>query len=285
MNRLDFNSMLKPLESFLKALNFLFFTAWGWLLILSIFLFLVFVNSRDERGRFSFPKFLSSFVERGIFLFINLSQFFLAVALFSVFLTLWPLVKEVKNIISDYNEIKTLSAVVKNLKSERKVLEIIPVSYENGEMTFKVKYFAYSPVKGKDIMTGEMEYKVYGKKAYFDFIVVNFDYSLVESGEKVNLALPYVIYSDKIPFENGVSIGGEIEKIPLSLKLDKEDLFLVDKKEYETVIEKLIKAVRDPMLARKLGIRTSYSEAIVVYPLKNNVYSVYSTATGGIILK
>jgi len=73
--------------------------------------------------------------------------------------------------------------------------------------------------------------------------------------------------------------------IPLSLKLNDESLFLIDEKDYNSVVKNLINALNDKKLAQKMGIRTFYSEAIAINPLRDKKYSIYSTAVGGLVLR
>ena len=285
MNNIDLSKITKPVESLIGIFKFLFFTLWGWIIVIFILFIVIIANSKNEKGYFSFLKFSSSFFEKGFFFFSNLFQFFAGLIIVWILISIQPLLKDIQEMVSLYKDIRNLEMALKNLKSERKLLEIIPVSFEDNEMVFKIKYFAYSPLKGEDIETGARECKIYGRKAYFDFIVLNFDYALIESGKSINIAIPYLVFSDTIPFENGVNILYEMEGIPLSLKLDEGDLFLLNELDYKSVIKKIMLAVKDKSFARKTGIRTYYSEAIGISPVLKKKYTIYSTGTGGILLK
>ncbi len=85
--------------------------------------------------------------------------------------------------LSLYREIKTLEATLKNLKSDRKLIELTaaPITdTDSPKLSAKIKYFSYSPVKDIDIISGESSYVIPGKKLYIDFGIFNFDYSLIE---------------------------------------------------------------------------------------------------------
>ncbi len=275
----------KSIEAFKSILYFLFFSVWGWVLLAVFFLIVVVLNSKTEKGVFSFSKFMGILTDRFFFFFTNIFQLILSVVVVFTLFSLKPVINEISETLSLYRDIKNLTAALKNLKSERKILEVQAFSEEDEFIRLKVKYFAYSPVKKADIETGEAEYKIKGRKVYIDSLVINFDYALVEGGRVVNLALPYMVFSEEVSFDEGISILSKEGEIPLSLKLDEGNLFLLEKKEYESIIKKVMKTLEDRKLALKLGVRTFYSEAVAIFPSKTKKYSIYSTGVGGLVLK
>ncbi|MGC8764342.1 MAG: hypothetical protein ACP5QT_00430 [Brevinematia bacterium] len=281
-NKLE--SLFKSVDTLKGIFQFLFFTVWGWVVLAIFFLIVVILNSKNEKGMFSFSKFLGILTDRLFFFFTNISQLFLSILIVFTLLSLKPVINEISETLSIYRDVKNLTALMKNLKSERKILEVQAIPEEDGNINLKLKYFAYSPVKDIDVLTGEAEYKIYGKKVYIDSLVVNFNYSLIEQGKAVNLALPYRAFSDSVSFDEGVSILSKENDIPLSLKLDDNSIFLLEKKEFDSVIKNVMKALSDKKLALKMGIRTFYSEAVVITPSRNKTYSIYSTGVGGLTL-
>ncbi len=278
--------ILKNIEWVYGIIKFLFFTIFGWIIIALILFFIVFVNSRNEKGYFSLGKFLANGIEKSFFLFSNIFQLIVGIILVLALLSFMPVINEAKETISLYKDVKMLGAALKNLKSERKILEAtVDFTEDKDEIIVNLKYFAYSPVRNTDIMTGEAEYRIPGSRVYLDSIVINFEYSLVETGKAINLSLPYKIFSDKVSFNDGISINSMDNDIPLSLKLDRDDIFLLEKEEYNSTIKKLISSLNDKKKALKMGVRTFYSEAIALYPAKNKKYTIYSTGTGGLILR
>lgn len=278
--------ILKNLEWVYGIVKFLFFTVFGWIVIGLLFFYIIFVNSKNDKGYFSPGKFLANGIEKSFFLFSNIFQLIVGMILVIALISFIPVINEAKETINLYKDVRMLNAAIKNLKSERKILEAtVDLTEDRSELVVNLKYFAYSPVKNSDIMTGEAEYRIPGSKVYLDSIVINFEYSLVESGKAINLSLPYKIFSDKISFNDGISINSMDNDIPLSLKLDKDDIFLLEKEEYNSTIKKLISTLNDKKNALKMGVRTFYSEAIVLYPLKNKKYTIYSTGNGGLVLR
>ncbi|MCX7821148.1 MAG: hypothetical protein N2258_05670 [Brevinematales bacterium] len=278
--------MLKNLEWIYGIVRFLFFNIFGWIVIGLVLFFVVFVNSKSEKGYFSLGKFVANGIEKTFFLFSNIFQLVVGVLLISALISFIPVIKEAKEALTLYKDVKNLNSALKNLKSERKILEaFVDFTEDKDEIVVNLRYFAYSPVKNTDVMTGEAQYKIPGSRVYIDSIVINFDYSLVESGKAINLSLPYKIFSDKVSFNDGISINSIDNDIPLSLKLDRDDIFLLDKDEYDSTIKKLIQALVDKNKALKMGIRTFYSEAVMLYPTKNKKYSVYSTGNGGLVVR
>lgn len=90
------------------------------------------------------------------------------------------------------------------------------------------------------------------------------------------------MFSDTVSFNDGISIFSKENDIPLSLKLDDNSIFLLEKNEYDSIVKRVVKALNNERLALKLGIRTFYSEAVAIVPSKNKTYSIYSTGVGGL---
>ncbi len=278
--------MLKNLEWVYGIVKFLFFNVFGWLIIGLVLFFVVFVNSKTEKGYFSLGKFVANGIEKTFFLFSNIFQLIVGVLLILVLISFIPVIKEAKETLTLYKDVKNLNSALKNLKSERKILEAYVESNDDKtEIVVNLKYFAYSPVKNTDVMTGEAEYRIPGNKVYIDSVVINFEYSLIESGKVINLSLPYRIFSDKVSFNDGISINSMDNEIPLSLKLDGDDIFLLDKEDYNSIIKRLVVALSDKKTALKMGVRTFYSEAIALTPSKNKKYIIYSTGSGGLVVR
>ena len=113
-----------------------------------------------------------------------------------------------------FQTVMELQGVINNLKASAPVvkLQLIDAETESqvpfgktiktaGLKTFKIAYFNAS---------GEVEeyetepVSIPGENIYVDCDVYNFTYSLIEKGEAQNIAVPYRIYSDIVPPEQGI---------------------------------------------------------------------------------
>lgn len=281
-------SVLKVLGGLIVLAKFLFLTIWGWIIILLLFILVIWVKSKNRKDEFSFTNFIAGFSETLFWFYSNLTTILISIAVIITIGLINNTLKDVSKSLTLYREIKTLEAVLKNLKSERKLLEVTAASVKEGDVPkigVKIKYFAYSPVKDTDIQTGESIYMIEGKKLYVDFGVFNFDYSLVEKGQAKNIAYPDRIYSDTVAFDKGVGIMATADGQPLSFKLDAQNIYSIELKDFQDEIGKILVAASDEAKARRMGIRNSFSEAIGVPVDNGKSYSFYSTAVGGIVVK
>ncbi len=282
----NIETLSKSIKWVYEIVHFLFFSVAGWIFIGIILFFIILLNSKNEKGYFSIGKFIATGIERVFFLLSNIFQIIVGVIIVLSIISFMPVIKEAKDVITLYRDVSNLKSALKNLKSERKIVEaIVTQSEDKNELIVNLKYFSYSPVKNTDILTGEKEYRIPGNKVYLDSIVINFDYTLIESGKSINIALPYKIFSDVVSFEDGISINARDGEIPFSLKLDEGDIYLLSKNEYNSVIKTLINTLEDKRKAQKMGIKTFYSEAVVLLPSRTKKYTIYSTGTGGLILR
>jgi hypothetical protein len=268
--------------------KFLFLTPWGWILIVIAFISIILVKIRTKKDKITFYSFIGGFTETLFWFYSNIAVVLIGVLLiFSVSL-LFKGFDDFSESLKLFREVKMLEAALKNLETDRKIIEAVvePVVFEGQDrMNVTVRYFSYSPVKEDDILTGEKVYTVDGRRLYVDFGVINFKYSLIEEGEAINLAFPNKIYSESVAYEDGKSILGADKTIPLSYKLGDEDIFTISEDEYNAQLAKIFSSATNAAEARKMGIRTTYGQALTITPVAGRTYRFYSTGTGGMVLR
>lgn len=199
---------------------------------------------------------------------------------------------------SKIQTIKEMQTVIGNLKASTPVLQLQLVDAatetENifsktiktgGVKTFKLAYFNAS---------GEIEefetsaISLAGKNFYVDCEVYNFTYSLIEKGEVQNIAIPFRIYSDIVPPEEGIILNAKNSKgIPYSLIQTTElgsDFYEVE----NTRLKKFMEIINDPEKTKELGIIRSLQKAAVANYAsmkigETNIVTVENT--GGLTLR
>jgi hypothetical protein len=277
--------LLNPLVA---AAKFLFLTPWGWIAIGIAFIFVVIVGSRGQDGEFHLSTFLASLARTAFSLYANLFHILVGVAILAGVYVLSNAARDAAATLTLMRETKMLEAALANLKSDRKVLEVkcVPDMQDPGNNLVTLSYFAWSPGLDRDVPAGEETVTIAGEKIYVDFGVINFDYSLVEKGERKNITFPHTLYSDIRAYENGADLLHPSNGVPASFSPDRQTLFLLDGSEYDREIGIVMDAATNRDKARKLGIRAAYGEAIAIKPQQNGkTYQFYSTGTGGVVLK
>ncbi len=282
------SSIFSLLNVLVITAKFLFLTPVGWVLIILGMIIIIFYKSKNKKGEITVSGLLGGTTETLFRFYSNITTILLGIVLLILITVIFNLMNDVSKSLYLYRDIKTLEATLKNLKTERKLIEVNAIPDNNQAspgLTVKIKYFSYSPVKDADISTGDASYTIPGKKIYVDFGLINFDYSLVEKAAEKNIAFPDKIFTETISPENGLGIFNQPGEVPLTFKLDNQDLFSIEQNDYNREINSIVEAVSNTSKAKKLGIRTSYGEAIGIYPDPKKTYTFYSTAIGGIVLR
>lgn len=281
------NGFLKFVGPLLWIARFLFLTIWGWILIVLSSLLVMFTNSFSREGRFSPMKFFGNTIQGLVQFYFSIASVIIGLILLLLLSFIYNLANDISKGISLYREIKMLEATLRNLKSERKIMELRAEYVQSGEVKMikvMIQYYAHSPFQNKDVPSGYEEHLISGRKVYIGFGVINFDYSLIEKGEIKNIAFPDRLYSDSISYERGILLLFAKDSIPSTFRLDEKDILLLSIDDYKTQIQRIISAVTNQAEAKRLGVRTFYGEAFAITP-SNKVYNFYSTGTGGIVMR
>lgn len=296
---MEMNNLIQTIESaggtLGKILNillvigkFLFLTPWGWIIIIVAFFAMVVFRVKNGKEEVTFYTLVGGITESVMWLYSNVTNILigfvvvLALGLISVSFS------GVADSLKLFKEVKTLEMALKNLTSERKVLEVQATPVVVGgtnRMNVTVTYYAYSPVQERDLETGQKVFVVDGSRLYADFGVINFKYSLIESGDQVNIAFPNRLYSDNTAYADGDSLVVAEDGMPLTFKLDGSEIYLMEQPAYEAQINHILEYATNAQKARLLGIRTIYGQAIAIDPKEGTVYKFYSTGAGGVVMR
>ncbi|MGA2142238.1 MAG: hypothetical protein ABSG94_07420 [Brevinematales bacterium] len=282
------NALLNFIGPIAAVAQFLFLTFWGWLIIVFFILIIIAGHAKDKSGHFSMTGLLGAIPELLFGFYSSLANIVIGLVLIFFIGFVYSTIKDLSTGLSLYRDVKMMEAALRNLKSERKVMEIKALPVINGDkrsIDVKITYFAYSPAKDADVTGGSAEYNIQGRKLFVDFGVLNFDYTLIEKGEIKNIAFPDKLFSDTVSHDGGVNIFTGKDQFPATFNVEDKDLFILNKGDFQTEVLKFISAVTNAEAARKLGIRTAYGEAIGIFPSADRVYTFYSTGTGGVIVR
>ena len=275
----------------LHVAGFIFLTVWGWIILLALFIISIIYNAKIRQDDVTFSGVMGSLWDAAFKFYTNITVIIIGLAILLTMSIISNAMNSFEKTISLYRRVLTLSAALKNLRSDRKLLDVSvsPAVFSNGQaMNVRLQYFAYSPVKDTDISSGDAAYIVPGRKLFVNFGVYNFDYSLLENGSSKNIAFPSKLYSDTVSFDSGIDVETESAGVPMTFKLDSPDIYILDKTDYNDEMARIAASATNSEIARELGLRTAYGESIsIVPPLTgtSRIYSFYSTAAGGIIVK
>jgi hypothetical protein len=182
------------------------------------------------------------------------------------------------------SRIKELQAVLRNLERSLKVAEIRVLSTQNDRTTFEITYF--DPANQQSIAETRT-ISIDGRDIYIDAIVLNFDYSEIAAGRRVNIAIPYRVFSDQVPQMSGISLGGLDSKgIPYMFHRADEDIYGIAPLVYQERLKELMQLISSDASARPAGIvRSFYGSALHKRVNSGDRYELRIEQTGGLTLR
>ncbi|MCA1951084.1 MAG: hypothetical protein LDL24_10965 [Treponema sp.] len=193
-------------------------------------------------------------------------------------------VKKVESSLEAASRIKELQTVLRNLERSLKVAEIRVLSTQNDRTTFEITFF--DPANQQSIAETKT-ISIDGRDIYIDAIVLNFDYSEIASGRRVNIAIPYRVFSDVVPQINGISLGGVDSKgIPYMFHRADDDIYGIAPEVYRERLAELIKISSNESSARSAGIvRSLYGSALHRRVSAGDRFELRVEQTGGLTLR
>ncbi len=168
----------------------------------------------------------------------------------------------IEEFVSNQTKIKELKTVLKQLDSSYPVAEITVEEYNilTKESKLNIKYFDSETNKFQE--TGKI-INIKGKDIYFDAMVMNFEYSEISENNKHNLVLPYRIFSELVPQNEGIKLDIYDENgLPYIYKRKEEEIYSVSKKKYYENLKIFTEFINDKDKAKKAGIRSIYGNAV-----------------------
>lgn len=304
----DSQELLKQINWFLDPVAdfilFLFTTGTGYIILLTfLILYLLFTVMNALRIRRLAHEAISRnlktpVIERVYLILSELVKAFMGIisklpVLLAVFLILFGVVglSTAFNTIDDFVEnqkrIKELKTVVKNLDKSYIVakLEITDVNYVDNTTSLNVHYYDYAL---DDYLPEFQSVSIKGRDIYFLNYVMNFDYSEIESGKKINLVLPYKIFSEEVSKDDGVELQTtDSEGIPYVFHRDNDEIYGIDSLGYYSRLEEIAELMTNPEKARMEGVRSFYAAAphFINRIQKGQKIVVWVEQTGGLVLK
>ena len=295
------NWFIKPVSDFIM---FLFTTKTGYVLMLiflTLYVLFSVMNAIRVRKlaheaisrnlRVPFPEKLYLFLSESIKAFMVIIS--KLPVLLGVFLILFGIVglstalSSVDDFIQNQNKIKEMKTVVKNLDKSYIVakMEIVDVNYIENKTSLKIYYYDYEL---DDYLPNTQDIEIKGKDIYFLNYVMNFDYSEIASGRKVNLVMPYKIFSEEVAKDDGILLQNtDKDGIPYVFHRDDDEIYGIDKGDYYERLKEFASYMKDREKARKAGIKSFYAAAphFVNGIRKGQKIVIWSEQTGGLVLK
>ncbi|PIE98710.1 MAG: hypothetical protein CR988_02090 [Treponema sp.] len=208
----------------------------------------------------------------------------MALSVFTILLIIWVFL-QFKTMYNKMQTITELQSIIKNLKANYPIADMKLVSKEDGINTVQIAFY-----NGSGEIAGETQkVSIEGEHIYIDCTVYNFTYSLIETGEVRNIAVPIRIYSELISPDDAISLHAtDSNGIPYSL-------YCVDRagnQEFHDLqlkrLKKLLEIIDNPEKVKELGIIRSIQQAAVANASElrlNRPYHVMVENTGGLTLK
>ncbi len=187
--------------------------------------------------------------------------------------------------IENQEKIKTLKSIVKQLDKRYKVAEVKVVDYDwtNDESQLDIKFFDYSQ---QGFVNKNQEISIKGNDIYFDAVILNFEYSEISSGNKINLALPYRVFSEDVPQEEGVRLSlTDEDGVPLIYKRNENEIYGMNSNKYYDGVAEITGYINDRDKAVKAGIRSIYGNAVHKRVKKGETFVIWVEQTGGMVIK
>lgn len=266
-----------------QILGFLFFSPWGWA-ILGLFVGAILLKQGiSGDGKWRWHVFLLNTSELITKLFLFLPQIGMSLLLLFSFAIFEKDIRTFYENLRLAREKELLTLTLKNLHFEGKLLEIRVTQLTNSYQLL-LSYFTHSPWQKKPLLRQTQTLLTTDKRVYIDFGVCNFDYSLIGDGRAYNLAFPYRLYTASQAPEKGFSLFSGDNNLLWVFDIPSEELVGMEREDFTAMGRKIVIAITNKDLARKLGIRTFYGEAIAIDLIHGGIYQFFTTGTGGIKL-
>ncbi len=295
------NSIFKPIA---KLIIFLFTTKTGLFILLLLFILWIYIrlyNRLKERklqkdaatgeDKLNIQEYFAIIFDEitsiFTFIFTNFSMLLVSLLIILTIVGLSATFSSVENYLNKREQINNLKITLKNLNQSYRVakVEVIDRDIRNDSTTLKVQFYDYAE---SNYMPDEQIVKLPGHNIYFLMYLINFKYSLIESGEKVNITLPYLIYSEKQTQDEGIhlkltdSIG-----VPYIFHRDTSDVYGISYSDYESSIKEIADLITNPEKARQAGVVSQYVAAPHYTRIlkKGQTFEIWVEQTRGLVIK
>ncbi len=193
-------------------------------------------------------------------------------------------VRRLDEIAENRARISELSAVVRNLERRYRVADVRVLSADGRTAHLSLDFYD-SRTPGKPVRTQEVS--VEGSEVFVDALVLDFAYSEIESGRRVNLALPYRVYGNLQAPADGQELALLDDKgVPLLYRRAEAEIYGIDPETYDARLEELMELLEDEGARRKAGIlRSVFGAAVRRKARAGDSFTVWIEQTGGLTIK
>lgn len=290
MNELSLGSVVKTLfTSFLEILlPFIIFLA----AVIVIYAFFSacnakLLNKENEEAKFS-KLLLGGFTKAFTMIIENISNILVAAAVIVGITLIMQFANKFYSIWEQQARIKELNTYVKNLSNSD---DIARITIKERKTLSSNSYSVYV-IEVIDNITGDVvseeEIRVPGKELKFDSMVVNFDYSEIETGKARNVAFPYKVFSEKLAPDSGIKLKTifTLDEIDELLELEAESAYGLSSDTFKKRAKEFISIVKDPVKSREMGIKSTYGETITIpaSAKEGDEFIIRITGVGGLTL-
>jgi len=265
------------------VLGFLFFRPWGWGILSLLIILVIGKQGISGDGSWRLRVFVLNLSEKIASLLLFMPQIITALLVLFVIAFMRQDIEMMTEAILLEHQKTLLTQTLKNLQFEGKLLDIRAETAGRGYQ-LTLMYYTHSPWQNTPLLRQTQTLVVEEKRIYVDFGVCNFDYSLIGQGTAYNLAFPFRLYTETIPPEKGYSLFAGEEGLLWSFDIPDDDLVGIDRKDFHRMGSRIVQAITNTSLARQLGIRTFYGQAIAIDIAPGRTYQFITTGTGGVKL-
>ncbi len=193
-------------------------------------------------------------------------------------------VRRLDEIAGNRARISELSAVVRNLERRYRVADARVLSADGRTARLSLAFYD-SRTPGKPVRTQEVS--IEGSEVFVDALVLDFAYSEIESGRRVNLVLPYRVYGDLQAPADGQELALlDEEGVPLLYRRAESEVYGLDPGLYDRRLEELMDILEDDEARRKAGIvRSVFGAAVRRRVRTGDTFTIWSEQTGGLAIK
>ncbi len=181
-------------------------------------------------------------------------------------------------------QVHELSLTLAHLLRSQKVAEIEVLSYKGGISSLSITIFDGSAA-ARPLFRRFID--IAGRDIYIDSAVLNFDYALIETGTRQNIAIPYRIYSDKVAQVDAFSLGtlGE-DGVPYFFMRPPEELVGLSPEAFRETLESFLSLALEAEALQKKGVvRSLYGSALHRTMRPGERWTLWSESSGGLSLR
>lgn len=188
---------------------------------------------------------------------------------------------KINNYLDNQQRIKELNTVVKHLDKKYKIAQVTALDLlENNFTKIRLDFFDQNETKIESRIL-----EIHGRDIFVDALVCNFAFSEIENGSKVNLSVPYRIFTDLIPQVKGQNLFPcDTKGIPYIFSRNEEEIYGIDKKAFDNTVYELSRTIYDAKQSQEKGIvRSIYGNAVHKKLSKaGDTFVIWTEQTGGL---